>query len=107
MPTPEPLDFGHYYHIYNRGNNRENLFVEARNYRLFLELYAKHVVPVADTYAYVMLKNHFHFLVRTRTVEEQVTWRASRGRDVTGGKSVHLSRRSARIAVGWRRSLLE
>ena len=97
MPTPEPLDFGHYYHIYNRGNNRENLFVEARNYRLFLELYAKHVLPVADTYAYVMLKNHFHFLVRTRTVEEQATWRASRGRDVTGGKSVHLSRRSAMI----------
>lgn len=27
----EPLKYGCYYHIYNRGNNRENLFVERRN----------------------------------------------------------------------------
>ncbi|HID28372.1 MAG TPA: transposase, partial [Desulfobacterales bacterium] len=35
MPN-EPLQFGQYYHIYNRGNNRENLFVEPRNYPYFL-----------------------------------------------------------------------
>jgi len=38
MASPEALDFGKVYHIYNRGNNRENLFIEARNYRLFLAL---------------------------------------------------------------------
>ena len=71
MTSPAPLEHGQYYHIYNRGNNRETIFVEDRNYRYFLKLYAKHTEPVADTYAYCLLRNHFHFLVRIKTVEEQ------------------------------------
>ena len=71
MTSPKPLEFGQYYHIYNRGNNREDVFVEDRNYRHFLRLYAKHVMPVADTQAYCLLRNHFHLLVRIKTVEEQ------------------------------------
>ena len=64
MPEIAPLQPGHSYHIYNRGNNRENLFVEARNYAYFLDLYIKHVEPVARLFAYCMMKNHFHLLVR-------------------------------------------
>ena len=71
MPSPGPLEYRQYYHIYNRGNNREDLFLEARNYQHFLELYAKHVSPIADTYAYCLLRNHFHVLVRIKTEEEQ------------------------------------
>jgi putative transposase len=71
MTSPTPLQFGTYYHIYNRGNNRENIFFEDRNYRYFLQLYAKYVEPVADTYCYCLLPNHFHLLVRIKTVEEQ------------------------------------
>jgi putative transposase len=67
----EPLSFGCYYHIYNRGNNRENIFVERRNYPYFLKLYAKHIQPIAETYAYCLLPNHFHFAIRTYTEEEQ------------------------------------
>jgi len=67
----EPLQYGRYYHIYNRGNNRENLFVERRNYPYFLKLYAKHIQPVAETFAYCLLPNHFHFAIRTYTEEEQ------------------------------------
>lgn len=67
----EPLQYGCYYHIYNRGNNRENLFVERRNYPYFLKLYAKHIQPVADTFAYCLLPNHFHFAIRTYTEQEQ------------------------------------
>jgi REP element-mobilizing transposase RayT len=66
MTVPAPLEHGHVYHIYSRGNNRENLFVEERNYRYFLALYARHVEPVADTFAYCLLPNHFHFLVRVQ-----------------------------------------
>ncbi len=66
MTSPPPLQLGAYYHIYNRGSNRENVFREERNYHYFLELYAKHIEPVAETYAYCLLKNHFHLLVRTR-----------------------------------------
>jgi len=71
MPKPVPLQYGKYYHIFNRGNNQENIFIEERNYRYFLRLYAKHIMPVSNTYAYCLLRNHFHFLVRIKTVEEQ------------------------------------
>jgi putative transposase len=65
----KPLQYGQYYHIYNRGNNRENLFVEQRNYPYFLKQYTKHILPVAETFAYCLLPNHFHFAIRTRTEE--------------------------------------
>jgi len=71
MTSPTSLEYGAYYHIYNRGNNGENIFFEERNYHHFLKLYARHVAPVADTYAYCLLRNHFHVLVRIKTVEEQ------------------------------------
>jgi REP element-mobilizing transposase RayT len=61
MPALEP---GKYYHIYNRGNNGENLFIQERNYRYFLELYLKYIEPIAVTFAYCLLRNHFHLLVR-------------------------------------------
>jgi len=73
MSKPTPLQYGRYYHIYNRGNNRENIFIDGRNYSHFLKLYTRYVEPVADTYAYCLLRNHFHFLVRIKTVEEQET----------------------------------
>jgi REP element-mobilizing transposase RayT len=64
MPKETPLIGGHYYHIYNRGNNGENLFIEARNYAYFLNLYTHYIHPVADTYAYCLMRNHFHLLIR-------------------------------------------
>lgn len=67
----KPIQFGQYYHIYNRGNNGENLFVQERNYPYFLRLYTKYILPVAETFAYCLMPNHFHFLVRTRTEDEQ------------------------------------
>lgn len=61
-----PLHQDAFYHIYNRGNNRSDLFFEADNYRYFLQLWKKYIHPVAETYAYCLLKNHFHFLLRIR-----------------------------------------
>jgi REP element-mobilizing transposase RayT len=58
------------YHIYARGNNRENIFIKPENYRYFLDLYVRHVVPIADTFAYCLLRNHFHMLLRIKTEEE-------------------------------------
>jgi len=60
------LEQGKYYHIYNRGNNREDLFKEEKNYEYFLRLYAYHLDPVADTFAYCLLKNHFHLLIKVK-----------------------------------------
>jgi putative transposase len=64
------LQANKYYHIFNRGNNKENLFCEDKNYSYFLRLWGKYIHPVADTLAYCLLPNHFHFLVRIREITE-------------------------------------
>jgi len=56
-----------YYHIFNRGINKEILFKEKRNYAYFLNKYLKFISPIAKTYAFCLLKNHFHFLICTRS----------------------------------------
>ncbi|MCB9134393.1 MAG: hypothetical protein H6636_03135 [Anaerolineales bacterium] len=69
MYKEPPFHPGLYYHIYNRGNNGETLFRQERNYRYFLELYIHYIFPIAETFAYCLLPNHFHFLIRIRDLE--------------------------------------
>jgi len=58
-----PLEYGQYYHIYNRGNSGENIFIEERNYPYFLGLYVKFIEPIADTFAYTLLRDHSQAMV--------------------------------------------
>jgi|JI10StandDraft_1071094.scaffolds.fasta_scaffold567229_2 putative transposase len=66
-PKLEPDTF---YHVYNRGINGETIFKQERNYAYFLGKYAHYIEPVAKTYAYCLLKNHFHLLIQTRSESE-------------------------------------
>lgn len=70
MSHNSPLVPGVVYHIYNRGNNGENIFIEERNYYYFMKLNDKYITPFAETYAYCLLRNHFHLMVRIKTLEE-------------------------------------
>jgi putative transposase len=71
MPTNIiPVTFGTFFHIYNRGNNRDNIFFQARNYAYFMDLWWKHISPVAETWAYCLLRNHFHALTFIRNRED-------------------------------------
>jgi len=65
-----PLDYGKYYHIYNRGNNYENIFLAKEDYLHFLTIFDAFISPIAETFAWVLLKNHFHVLVRIKEREE-------------------------------------
>ena len=67
---PIPLEKGNYYHIYNSGNNSIDVFFDAESYYHFLRLYDKYISPIADTYAWCLLKNHFHILVYLRMDNE-------------------------------------
>lgn len=71
MPSPSPMQPDVYYHIFNRGTNGENIFIENRNYAYFLTLYIKYIEPVAATYAYCLMRNHFHVFMRVYTSEEK------------------------------------
>ena len=64
------LQPNHYYHIYNRGLNGNKIFFEEKNYIYFLERYTKYVHLFVETFAYCLLGNHFHILIRVRSEEE-------------------------------------
>lgn len=70
MQSIEPLLHGNFYHIYNCGINGTELFKEADNYRHFLNCYEKYIETVAETYAWCLMGNHFHFLVRIKEKKE-------------------------------------
>ncbi len=72
MSTTQPLTPGCYFHIYNKGVNGINLFYSPDNYEYFLRKYDEHIDPVGDTYAWCLLGNHFHLLVRIKEAEEVV-----------------------------------
>jgi len=65
-----------YYHVYNRGNNRQDVFFERENHLFFLRRVRKYLVgdtqtsEVSETsevwttiIAYCLMPNHFHLLV--------------------------------------------
>ena len=68
--NPIPLENGKYYHIYNRGNNGIDLFYETENYNHFLRLYEKYIDPIAETFAWCLMRNHFHILVYIKETNE-------------------------------------
>lgn len=62
------------YHIYNRANGNEQLFLSEENYRYFLQQYVHYINPIADTFCYCLMPNHFHFLIRIKSEEELETF---------------------------------
>ncbi len=65
----EPFRPGCYYHLYSHAVGEENLFRTEENYRYFLDRYAVYVPQVAATFAYCLMPNHFHLLIRIRTAD--------------------------------------
>ena len=72
-----PLIAGQYYHVFNRGNNRQAIFLERENYLFFLRRMREFLVGGAETsevlktsdvwtqvIAYCLMPNHYHLLVR-------------------------------------------
>jgi len=61
-----PLYKDHLYHVYNRGNGKEQIFFNEGNYDYFLRQYHKYTADLLDTFAYCLLSNHFHLLLRPK-----------------------------------------
>lgn len=69
MATP-PRYFqkGFYYHIYNRGNRKQNIFLSSRDYERFLKRMREYKDKFGVTIlCYCLMSNHFHLLVRQET----------------------------------------
>lgn len=57
------------FHIFNHANGFENVFRKEENFYYFLEKYRLYISPIAETYAYCLMPNHFHLVVRIRKRE--------------------------------------
>jgi REP element-mobilizing transposase RayT len=55
-----------YYHVMNRGNNRQTIFLSDKDRKAFLEALADSCeIDDVHLIAYVMMTNHFHLLIHT------------------------------------------
>ena len=68
----EILEKDKIYHIYNRGNNGERILTSNENKKYFLKLYLKHLEDKVETFAYYLMDNHFHFLIRINSENEVI-----------------------------------
>jgi|688.fasta_scaffold298419_2 putative transposase len=66
----EPLIENKVFHIYTRGIDKKPIFLSDKHYRSFLWKYQKKVSPYVDTFAFCLLGNHFHLLIRVKTYQE-------------------------------------
>jgi len=53
------------YHIYNRGNNKQKIFFDRKNYLFFIKKMREYLLPCVDIFCYCLMPNHFHFMVYT------------------------------------------
>ena len=56
--TPENV-----YHIYNRGNNKQPIFFNDRNYQFFLNKINKQLSPISEILCWCLMPNHFHLMI--------------------------------------------
>ena len=66
----DKFEAGKFFHVYNRAVGNENLFFSDSNFYYFLNQYQKILSPFLETYAYCLIPNHFHFLIRVLDVYE-------------------------------------
>jgi len=64
------LEYNTVYHIYNCGINGCNIFNDDNDYLKFLSKYVTYIEPVADTFAWSLLRNHFHIIIRIKKENE-------------------------------------
>jgi putative transposase len=72
MPTKKiltPIEPGNTYHIYNRGSNYQDTFFCDQDYQLFLEKFKYYLRNHCSLYAFTLLPNHYHLLLRVHDNE--------------------------------------
>jgi putative transposase len=74
MPTPEefkaPFYFNRHYHVLFRSIDGVKLFKNDKERIFFLEKWKRFISITADLWAYSLLDNHTHFIIKTNTQEQ-------------------------------------
>jgi putative transposase len=69
----EILEKDNFYHIYNKGINGTNIFETNENKIFFLNQFSKYLIDKISIFAYCLMDNHFHFIIRLDDDEKIVT----------------------------------
>jgi len=67
------LESGHLYHIYNQGNNKQQIFFTKENYLFFLKKIRTYILPYADIFAWCLMPNHFHLMILVNNTSIGIT----------------------------------
>lgn len=97
------------YHVYTHANGNESLFRSDKNYHYFLERYSYHIYPIAETFAYCLMPNHLHLMVRFRSEKEVLNYVCRKkeppltlqGFETLGGFSNTISRQFSHLFNGY------
>ena len=54
------------YHVFNRGNNKQRIFLKKENYHFFLRKVEDYILPHGNLLAYCLMPNHFHLLLQAK-----------------------------------------
>ena len=74
MPYEKPkerrviFEAGKFYHVYNRAVGAELLFRSDMDYHYFLMKFDRYLEKYTDIYAYCLMPNHFHLLLRVKEI---------------------------------------
>jgi len=78
-----PFEENKFYHVFNHANGKDNLFRNDENYSFFLKKYAEYLFPFVDTFAYCLMPNHFHLLIKVRDKSELISDNIDKNKEMT------------------------
>ncbi len=58
------------YHVVHHGNAFDNVFYTEDNYAFFLQKYKQYISPIAQTFAYCLMPNHFHIGLKINNLND-------------------------------------
>jgi len=74
----EAIECDCFYHIFNRGVNGQKVFASNQNFEFFLIKAKFYLLDYFDFYAYCLMNNHFHFLLRAKPLQHHETKKSTK-----------------------------
>ena len=62
------------YHVYNSTGDRKPMFTSSENYAYFIRQFDKYLSNYIKIYAYNLLGNHFHFMIKVNNLTDLTTF---------------------------------
>ncbi|RLD81735.1 MAG: hypothetical protein DRJ10_05820 [Bacteroidetes bacterium] len=70
--TKTPLEADKMFHIYNHAVGKDNFFNSSENYGFFLLKLKEYLQNYIDIYAYCLMPNHFHLVIKVKNEKDIV-----------------------------------